>query len=67
LAEDTPLSKVLTTIDTCTTGWCNQFLQVSRANTLRPVIDTAVVDAFKRENRGKKDAIVENDDDNPTC
>jgi predicted TIM-barrel enzyme len=34
---------------------------------LRPVIDTAVVDAFKRENRGKKDAIVENDDDNPTC
>jgi hypothetical protein len=65
LAEDIPISKVLTTVDTCTTRWGNQFLQVSRANTLRPVIDP-VVDAFKRENRGKKDAIVENDDDNPT-
>jgi hypothetical protein len=65
LAADVPLSKVLMTVDTCTTRWGNQFDQVERNNVLRPVIDP-VVDAYKRENRGKKDAIVEDDDSNPT-
>lgn len=60
-----PLSKVLTTVDTCTTRWGNQFRQIERNNVLRPVIDP-VVEAYKRDNRGKKDAIVEADDSNPT-
>ena len=63
--SDVPLSKILTTVDTCTTRWGNQFRQVSRNNMLKPVIDP-VVETYKRENRGKKDAVVEDDDSNPT-
>ena len=65
LSADIPLSKVLTTVDTSTTRWGNQFDQVERDNVLRPVIDPTV-DTYKRDNRGKKDAIVEDDDSNPT-
>ena len=65
LAADVPLSKILSTVDTCTTRWGNQFRQVSRNNVLKPVIDP-VVETYKRENRGKKDAIVEDDETNPT-
>ena len=65
LSSDVPLSKLLSTVDTCTTRWGNQFRQISRNNTLKPVIDP-VVETYKRENRGKKDAIVEDDDSNPT-
>ena len=53
-----PLSKILTTVDTSTTRWGNQFEQVARSCVLRPVIDS-VVDTYKRENRGKKVALVE--------
>jgi hypothetical protein len=62
--SDVPLSKVLVTVDTCTTRWGNQFRQVSRNNMLKPVIDP-VVETYKRENRGKKDAVVEDDESNP--
>ena len=65
LNSGVPRSKVLSTVDTCTTRWGNQFRQVSRNNTLKPVIDP-VVETYKRENRSKKDAIVEDDDSNPT-
>ena len=47
---------------TCTTRWGNQYRQVARNNTLKPVIDP-VVETYKRENRTKKDAIVEDDGD----
>lgn len=63
--EGIPSSSVLTTVDTSTTRWGNQFRQIDRNNTLRPVIDP-VVDAYKRENKHKKDAIVEDDDTDPT-
>jgi hypothetical protein len=59
-----PSSKVLTTVDTMPTRWGNQFSHISRDNTLRPVIDP-VIDTYKRENRHKKDAIVEQDDSDP--
>jgi hypothetical protein len=62
---DVPLSQILSTVDTCTTRWGNQFKQVSRSNVLKPVIDP-VVDTYKRNNRGKKDAIVEDDESNAT-
>jgi hypothetical protein len=65
IAAGVPLSKVLTTVDTCTTRWGNQFDQVERDNVLRPVLDPTV-ESYKRDNRGKKDAIVEDDDNNPT-
>ena len=65
LASDVPLSKILTTVDTCTTRWGNQFKQVSRNNILKPIIDP-VVETYKRDNRGKKDAIVEDDESDPT-
>ena len=63
--SDVPLSKLLSTVDTCTTRWGNQFRQVSRNNMLKPVIDP-VVETYKRENRGKKDAVVEDDENDRT-
>eukprot|EP00966_Prymnesium_polylepis_P064342 1491879-Prymnesium_polylepis.1 len=60
-----PASKLLTTVDTMPTRWGNQSRQIERNCTLRPVLDP-VVDEFKRNNKGKKDAIVEEDDSNPT-
>jgi hypothetical protein len=59
-----PTSKALTTVDTMPTRWGNQSRQVERDCTLRPVLDP-VIDEYKRNNKGKKDAIVEDDDSNP--
>ena len=47
------------------TRWGNQFSQIQRDNTLRPVVDP-VIDGYKRDNRGKLDAIVEPDDSDAT-
>jgi hypothetical protein len=65
LAVDIPLTKVLTTVDTSSTRWGNEFEQVQRDCVLRLIIDQ-VVDAYKREHRNKKDAIVEDDEEDPT-
>ena len=53
IAADVPLSKLLSTVDTCTTRWGNQSQQVSRNNMLRPVIDP-VVETFKRGQRRRR-------------
>ncbi|KAL3916276.1 MAG: hypothetical protein SGPRY_006891, partial [Prymnesium sp.] len=53
---------LLTTVDTCPTRWGNQFSQVAHKNLLRAIIDL-IVEAYKRDNWGGKEAIVEADDD----
>ena len=63
-AADIPTGRVLSTVNTMPTRWGNQYKQIERNNTLKPVLDD-VLDKWKRENRGKKDAIVEDDDDDP--
>ena len=57
-----PSSRVLTTVDTMPTRWGNQFLQIRRNNTLRPVIDR-VIEHYKTMHRNNKEAIVEDDPD----
>ena len=42
--------------------WGNQYRQLERNNTLRPVLE-AVIERWKRENRHKQDAIVEENED----
>ena len=53
-----PAHRLMALQTTATTRWGNQFKQVATNCVLRPVID-AVVSQYKRDNRGKKDAIVE--------
>ena len=53
-----PDHKVHTLVPTATTRWGNQFLQIERNNLLRVAIDP-VVERFKRDNKGNKEAIVE--------
>ena len=60
-AEGIPASRVLSTIDTMPTRWGNQYSQIERNNTLKPIIEP-VIERWKGLNRGKKDAIVEEDD-----
>ncbi|KAK3282686.1 hypothetical protein CYMTET_9581 [Cymbomonas tetramitiformis] len=55
-----PGHKLLSLVSTVTTRWGNQFSQVSVNNTLRAVIDPTI-EAYQRANKGKKDAIVEED------
>ena len=39
---------------------CNQYLQIKQNCILRPVLD-ATVEQYKRNHKGRKDAIVDND------
>lgn len=55
-----PPANVLSTVDTMPTRWGNQYRQVERNNTLRPVLEPTISE-WKRENRSKKEAIVETD------
>ena len=55
-----PLQKILTTTDTAPTRWGNQYLQIKQNCILRPVLD-ATVEQYKRNHKGRKDAIVDND------
>ena len=54
-AADIPTGRVLSTVNTMPTRWGNQYKQIERNNTLKPVLDD-VLDKWKLENRGKKDA-----------
>ena len=65
VAAGVPPTSILGTVDTSTTRWGNQYCQAERTNVLHPVVNPTV-ENFKRENRGKKDAIVEDDEANPT-
>ena len=58
MAAGVPDHKLLVPERTSTTRWGNQFVQVSKDNTLRPAIDPAI-EKYKKENRGNKEAIVE--------
>jgi len=49
---------VLTLVDTATTRWGNQYLQISRNCLLRSAIDPTV-EKYKRENKHNKEAIIE--------
>ncbi|KAK3257242.1 hypothetical protein CYMTET_33664 [Cymbomonas tetramitiformis] len=55
-----PSQKVLALVTTATTRWGNQYSQLSVNNTLRVVIDPTI-EQYQRANRGKADAIVEDD------
>ena len=59
--QDIPPHLILSLIQTMVTRWGNQKRQLTRNALLRPVID-AVIDKYKRENRNKKEAIVEAND-----
>ena len=61
IAANIPPHKILTPTSTKVTRWGGTFLQLAQNHLLQPVLDPAV-EKFKRENRGKKDAIVESDD-----
>ena len=53
-------------VKTAVTRWGNQYSQIERNNLLRLAIDPTV-DKYKRENKGEKEAIIENDlNDNST-
>ena len=53
-------------VKTAVTRWGNQYSQIERNNLLRPAIDPTV-DKYKRDNKGEKEAIIENDlNDNST-
>ena len=56
-----PAKKLLSLVRTMPTRWGNQFEQLTKNCTLRPVIDP-IVESYKRNNRGKLDAVVEHDE-----
>ena len=58
LAAGVPAHKVLTPEPTATTRWGNQYVQVNKNCMLRPAIDPGL-EKYKKENKGKKEAIVE--------
>ena len=60
-----PPHKILTTSSIAATRWGGTFMQIEQNHILHPVLHPAV-EKYKRENRGKKDAIVENDESEST-
>ena len=56
-----PPHKILTPTSTKVTRWGGTFLQLAQNHVMHPVLDPAV-EKFKRENRSRKDAIVESDE-----
>ena len=61
ISASIPPHKILTPNSAKVTRWGGTFLQISQNHLLHPVLDPAV-EKYKRENRGRKDAIVENDE-----
>ena len=61
ISANIPPHKILTPTSTKVTRWGGTYLQLAQNHLLHPVLDPAV-EKFKRENRGKKDAIVESDE-----
>ena len=57
-----PATRVLSTVDTMATRWGNQYRQIERNNMLRPVLEP-IIEKWKRENKSRVDAIVEENDD----
>ena len=61
ISASIPPHKILTPTSTKVTRWGGTYLQLAQNHLLHPVLDPAV-EKFKRENRGKRDAIVESDE-----
>ena len=59
-AAGVPDHKFLGMQKTCVTRWGNQFIQLDRNLLLRIAIDPSV-DKYKKDNKGEKEAIIEND------
>ena len=62
IAAGIPLHKLWCLVTTCATRWGNQYNQVHKNCSLRPVLEPAIL-KFKRENRRDDPAITEVDDD----
>ena len=65
LSAGIPSHKILTTTRTQATRWGGTYLQISQNHLMHPVLNSAV-EKYKRQNRGKKDAIVECDESEGT-
>ena len=61
ISADIPSHKLLTTTRKQATRWGGTYLQISQNHLLHPVLAPAV-EKYKRQNRGKQDAIVESDE-----
>ena len=61
IAAEIPAHKILAPSTTKVTRWGGTFMQIQQNHVLHPVLDPAV-EKYKRNNRGKKDAIVERDE-----
>jgi hypothetical protein len=61
IAADIPPHKILSPNSIQATRWGGTFMQIEQNHLLHPVFHPAV-EKYKRENRGKKDAIVDSDE-----
>ena len=61
IAADIPPHKILMVTRKGATRWGGTFMQISQNHLMHPVLDPAV-EKYKRQNRGKQDAIVESDE-----